>query len=88
MKKINRLNANVVSPWVDIDFQLYHTQWLSILYEHCNRPAKVFKPNCGSCSVQCNYKLPLKLSKEISFGNFAIDNTVLFSQKQHKMNLF
>jgi hypothetical protein len=68
MKKINRLNANVVSPWVDIDFQ-YTIPMIIILYEHCKDQQKCSNPNCGSAQYNAtiNYA-SLKLSKEISFG--------------------
>nr|WP_158729681.1 MULTISPECIES: putative porin [unclassified Flavobacterium] len=81
-EKINILNANLVSPWVDIDFQytilndyLYFTNIATAQQKSVQ--TQIVTP--AQYNETINYA-SLKLSKEISFGNFALDNTVLFQK--------
>ncbi len=81
-EKINILNANLVSPWVDIDFQytilndyLYFTNIATDQQKSVR--TQIVAPAQYNGTI--NYA-SLKLSKEISFGNFALDNTVLFQK--------
>ncbi len=81
-EKINIFNTNVVSPWLDIDFQ--YTVFNDFLYfkntattEQKNAQTQIVTPSQYNTTI--NYA-SLKLSKEINFGNFALDNTVLFQK--------
>ncbi|QZK91158.1 putative porin [Flavobacterium sp. CHNK8] len=81
-EKINILNANLVSPWVDIDFQytilndyLYFTNIATDQQKSVR--TQIVAP--AQYNGTLNYA-SLKLSKEINFGNFALDNTVLFQK--------
>ncbi|TWI03355.1 putative beta-barrel porin [Flavobacterium tiangeerense] len=81
-EKINRINANVVSPWVEIDFQytiLNDYLYFANIANNQQKSVRTQIVTPAQYNGTINYA-SLKLSKEISFGNFALDNTVLFQK--------
>ena len=91
-EKRNIFNANLTSPWVDIDFQYtvlndyLHFKDSSTIEQKAAR-TQVISPAQFNGTI--NYA-SLKLSKEINFGNFALDNIVLLqktAQDQRILNV-
>ena len=93
-EKINRLQANVQTPWLQIgfDYQLLHDKVYFSLdnppVDNQNRIRQiVLTPKQYNKAI--NY-LGIRLQKEFTFGKFALDNTVLYqavTQDEKVLNL-
>lgn len=77
-EKVNSLSADAITPWVGASLQL------STLDDHLyfenvatDEAQQIVNPNQYSKTI--NY-LSLKLNKEITFGKFALDNTLLYQK--------
>jgi hypothetical protein len=77
-EKINSISANALSPWFNADFQF------SILNDHLyfsdistETDTQIIAPKQYSGTI--NY-LSVKVNKEIKFGSFALDNTLLYQK--------
>lgn len=86
-EKINTIKANAISPWVDAEMQfsvlndhLYFTD--ASTTEQKNVKTQIVAPAQYNGTI--NY-LSLKISRELKFGNFALDNTILY-QKTEQQN--
>ena len=86
-EKINTIKANAISPWVDAELQfsvlndhLYFTDVSTT--EQKNVKTQIVAPAQYNGTI--NY-LSLKISRELKFGNFALDNTILY-QKTEQQN--
>ncbi|MGO4906274.1 putative porin [Flavobacterium sp. W20_MBD1_R3] len=86
-EKINTIKASAVSPWIDAELQL------SVLNDHLyftdastaqqkEGKAQIVAP--GQYAGTINY-LSIKISRELKFGKFALDNTFLY-QKTEQQN--
>ena len=86
-EKINSIKASAVSPWIDAELQL------SVLNDHLyftdastsqqkEDKTQIVVP--GQYAGTINY-LSIKISRELKFGKFALDNTVLY-QKTEQQN--
>lgn len=81
-EKINSISANAITPWVDAELQF------SVLKDHLyfnnvsNAEQTLAKTQIVAPSQYdgtINY-LSLKVSRELTFGNFALDNTILYQK--------
>lgn len=85
-EKINTIKANAISPWVDAELQF------SVLNDHLyftdasTAQQKVDKTQIvapAQYNGTINY-LSLKISRELKFGNFALDNTILYQKTEQQ----
>lgn len=83
-EKINTIKANAISPWVDAELQF------SVLKDHLyfnnisNSEQTLAKTQIVAPSQYdgtINY-LSIKISRELKFGNFALDNTILYQKTE------
>lgn len=81
-EKINTIKANAISPWVDAELQfsvlkdyLYFNNVSSA--EQTLVKTQIVAPSQYDGTI--NY-LSLKVSRELTFGNFALDNTILYQK--------
>jgi hypothetical protein len=83
-EKINTLKANAISPWVDAELQF------SVLNDHLyfsdvataqqkTDRTQIVAPT--QYDVTINY-LSIKISRELKFGDFALDNTILYQKTE------
>ncbi len=84
-EKINSLSAEAVTPWFNASFQF------STLNDHLyftdvstNASMQIIAPKQYNGTI--NY-LSIKASKEIKFGNFALDNTLLYQKVGQQDNI-
>ena len=91
-EKINVLTANASTPWVNTQVQ-YATVRDHLYFNDASTPAQAQAKTQIVAPTQydgtINY-LSLKMSREIIFGKFALDNTVLYqavSQKNEILNV-
>ncbi|MES2804981.1 MAG: putative porin [Bacteroidota bacterium] len=85
-EKINTISANAVTPWVDAEVQF------SVLKDHLyfndastseQALAKIQIVAPSQYDGTINY-LSVKLSRELTFGNFALDNTILYQKVEQQ----
>ena len=85
-EKINTIKANAISPWIDAELQL------SVLNDHLYfTDAATAQQKTGRTQIVApaqyngtiNY-LSLKISRELKFGNFALDNTILYQKTEQQ----
>jgi hypothetical protein len=81
-EKINSITADAVTPWLEasvkfmtLDDHLYFENSSS------NETQQIVTPNQYGNTI--NY-VSIKVSKEIKFGNFALDNTLLYQKTSQK----
>lgn len=85
-EKINTIKANAISPWIDAELQL------SVLNDHLyftdvataqqkTDRTQIVAPAQYNGTI--NY-LSLKISRELKFGNFALDNTILYQKTEQQ----
>ncbi|CAM3871903.1 putative porin [Flavobacterium sinopsychrotolerans] len=85
-EKINTIKANAISPWIDAELQL------SVLNDHLyftdvgtaqqkTHRTQIVAPAQYNGTI--NY-LSLKISRELKFGNFALDNTILYQKTEQQ----
>lgn len=81
-EKINSISADAVTPWLEgsvkfmtLDDHLYFENSSS------NETQQIVTPNQYGNTI--NY-VSIKVSKEIKFGNFALDNTLLYQKTSQK----
>jgi hypothetical protein len=83
-EKINTIKANAISPWVDAELQF------SVLNDHLYfsnisnsdqilAKTQIVAPTQYDGTI--NY-LSIKISRELKFGNFALDNTILYQKTE------
>ncbi|MFV8344937.1 putative porin [Flavobacterium sp. ZB4P13] len=81
-EKINSISANAITPWVDAELQF------SVLKDHLyfadvSTDTQIVDKtqiiNPAQYGKTINY-LSVKASKEFKFGNFALDNTILYQK--------
>jgi hypothetical protein len=84
-EKINRLSANAVTPWLNasltlltLDDHLYFENIASSTSQQIVAPKQYDKT--------INY-LSLKINKEIKFGKFGFDNTILYQKVDQQNNV-
>jgi hypothetical protein len=84
-EKINSLNAEAKTPWFDASFQF------STLNDHLyftdvstDASMQIIAPKQYNGTI--NY-LSIKANKEIKFGNFALDNTLLYQKVGQQDNI-
>ena len=91
-EKINSIMANAVTPWVDAQVQ-YSTLKDHLFFNDVSSDAQIqartqiVAPSQYDGNI--NY-LSIKISREFIFGNFALDNTILYqkvSQQNSILNL-
>lgn len=81
-EKINSISANAITPWVDAEVQF------SVLNDHLyfnnvstlaqtSAKTQIVAPSQYDGTI--NY-LSVKVSRELTFGNFALDNTILYQK--------
>ena len=85
-EKINSIKANAISPWVDAELQfsvlkdhLYFTD-ASTAQQKLDK-SQIVAPAQYNGTI--NY-LSLKIGRELKFGNFALDNTILYQKTQQQ----
>ena len=85
-EKINTIKANAISPWVDAELQfsvlndhLYFTD-VATAQQKIDR-SQIVAPAQYNGTI--NY-LSLKISRELKFGNFALDNTILYQKTEQQ----
>ncbi|WP_426095923.1 putative porin [Flavobacterium sp. DSR2-3-3] len=85
-EKINSIKANAISPWVDAELQfsvlkdhLYFTD-ASTTQQKLDK-SQIVAPAQYNGTI--NY-LSLKIGRELKFGNFALDNTILYQKTQQQ----
>ncbi|MGZ9734146.1 putative porin [Flavobacterium sp. GNP002] len=81
-EKINSISANAITPWVDAEVQfsvlkdhLYFNDVSSS--EQALAKTQIVAPSQYDGTI--NY-LSVKVSRELTFGNFALDNTILYQK--------
>ncbi len=81
-EKINSISANAITPWVDAEVQfsvlkdhLYFNDLSSS--EQALAKTQIVAPSQYDGTI--NY-LSVKVSRELTFGNFALDNTILYQK--------
>nr|WP_315162384.1 putative porin [uncultured Flavobacterium sp.] len=85
-EKINTISANAITPWVDAEVQF------SVLKDHLYfndastseqalAKTQIVAPSQYDGTI--NY-LSVKLSRELTFGNFALDNTILYQKVEQQ----
>ncbi|MFV8364959.1 putative porin [Flavobacterium sp. XS1P27] len=81
-EKINSISANAITPWVDAEVQfsvlkdhLYFNEVSSS--EQALAKTQIVAPSQYDGTI--NY-LSVKVSRELIFGNFALDNTILYQK--------
>nr|WP_315178438.1 putative porin [uncultured Flavobacterium sp.] len=85
-EKINTISANAITPWVDAEVQF------SVLKDHLYfndastseqalAKTQIVAPSQYDGTI--NY-LYVKLSRELTFGNFALDNTILYQKVEQQ----
>ena len=85
-EKINTIKANAISPWIDAELEL------SVLNDHLyftdvataqqkTDRTQIVAPAQYNGTI--NY-LSLKISRELKFGNFALDNTILYQKTEQQ----
>jgi len=81
-EKINSLSAEAITPYLEASLQLStfddHLYFQNVAEDEAQQ---IINPNQYSKTI--NY-LSLKLNKEISFGRFALDNTLLYQKVDQK----
>jgi hypothetical protein len=81
-EKINSISANAITPWIDAEVQF------SVLKDHlffndastseqALAKTQIVAPSQYDGTI--NY-LSVKVSRELTFGNFALDNTILYQK--------
>lgn len=81
-EKINSISANAITPWFDAEVQF------SVLNDHLyfnnvsslaqtSAKTQIVAPSQYDSTI--NY-LSVKVSRELTFGNFALDNTILYQK--------
>ena len=85
-EKINTIKANAISPWIDAELQfsvlndhLYFTD-VATAQQKIDR-SQIVAPAQYNGTI--NY-LSLKISRELKFGNFALDNTILYQKTEQQ----
>ncbi|WP_426091086.1 putative porin [Flavobacterium sp. DSR3-2] len=85
-EKINSIKANAISPWVDAELQfsvlkdhLYFTD-ASTAQQKLDK-SQIVAPAQYNGTI--NY-LSLKIGRELKFGNFALDNTILYQKTKQQ----
>ncbi len=81
-EKINSISANAITPWIDAEVQfsvlkdhLYFNEMSSS--EQALAKTQIVAPSQYDGTI--NY-LSVKVSRELIFGNFALDNTILYQK--------
>ena len=85
-EKINTISANAITPWLDAEVQF------SVLKDHLYfndastseqalAKTQIVAPSQYDGTI--NY-LSVKLSRELTFGNFALDNTILYQKVEQQ----
>lgn len=85
-EKINTIKANAISPWIDAELQL------SVLNDHLyftDASTTQQKTDRTQIVAPAQYNgtinyLSLKISRELKFGNFALDNTILYQKTEQQ----
>ena len=85
-EKINTIKATAISPWVDAELQL------SVLNDHLyftDASTAQQKTDRTQIVAPAQYNgtinyLSLKISRELKFGNFALDNTILYQKTEQQ----
>lgn len=85
-EKINTIKANAISPWIDAELQLsvlndylYFTD-VATAQQKTDR-TQIVAPAQYNGTI--NY-LSLKISRELKFGHFALDNTILYQKTEQQ----
>jgi hypothetical protein len=85
-EKINTIKANVISPWIDAELQLsvfndhlYFSDFSSTQQKLDN--TQIVAPAQYNGTI--NY-LSIKISRELKFGKFALDNTILYQKTEQQ----
>ncbi|MFH6970666.1 putative porin [Flavobacterium petrolei] len=83
-EKINTIKANAISPWVDAEVQFSvfkdHLYFNNISNsEQILAKTQIVAPSQYDGTI--NY-LSIKISRELKFGNFALDNTILYQKTE------
>ncbi|MDI5886422.1 putative porin [Flavobacterium yafengii] len=85
-EKINSISANAITPWVDAEVQfsvlkdhLYFNDKSSS--EQALTKTQIVAPSQYDGTI--NY-LSVKVSRELRFGNFALDNTILYQKVEQQ----
>ncbi len=85
-EKINTIKANAISPWIDAELQL------SVLNDHLyftDTSTAQQKTDRTQIVAPAQYNgtinyLSLKINREFKFGNFALDNTILYQKTEQQ----
>ena len=88
-EKINTIKANAISPWVDAELQLSVLNDYLYFTDASTAQQKVDKTQIvapAQYNGTINY-LSLKISRELKFGNFALDNTILYQKTQQQTSI-
>ncbi|RTY93170.1 hypothetical protein EKM01_03455 [Flavobacterium sp. RSP46] len=85
-EKINKIKANAISPWLDAELQfsvlndhLYFTEASTAQQKTDN--TQIVAPAQYNSTI--NY-VSIKISRELKFGKFALDNTVLYQKTEQQ----
>lgn len=81
-EKINSITADAVTPWLEASIK-FMTLDDHLYFENSssNETQQIVTPNQYGNTI--NY-VSIKVSKEIKFGNFALDNTLLYQKTSQK----
>lgn len=77
-EKINSITATAITPWIDASMQ-FLTLEDHLYFENIATAVDQQKVNPSQYGKTINY-ISVKLSKEIKFGRFALDNTILYQK--------
>ena len=84
-EKINSLSANVATPWVKASLQ-FLTLNDHLYFDTATSAENVQLVTPKQYNSTINY-VSVKVSKEITFGKFALDNTLLYQKVDQKNNV-
>lgn len=77
-EKINSISGDAVTPWFDASLQISAlTDHLYFENTAVNEAQQIVRPNQFGGTIKY---VSLKLSKEITFGKFALNNTILYQK--------
>ncbi|MFV8466848.1 putative porin [Flavobacterium sp. LB1P62] len=88
-EKINSINVNAITPWVNASLQ-YSVLNDHLFFNDVSTDAQILARTQIVAPAQyantINY-LSLKVSKELKFGSFALDNTILYQKVDQQDNV-